>query len=60
MSEPQENETVEDYLRKYAVLDGHGNMDGEFVPLSVAHLAVELYVKDRLELKRPSWRTHDI
>jgi len=39
MSELKEN--VEDYLRKHSVLDGQGNMDGSFVPLSVAMIAIE-------------------
>jgi hypothetical protein len=46
--------SVEDYLIKYSVLDGNGNMDGMFVPLSIALLAVELYKSGQLDLKRPS------
>ena len=46
---------VETYLRHYSVLDGHGNMDGEFVPLSVAYLAVKLCLEGKLELLPQSW-----
>ena len=40
--------TVDEYLWRYAVIDGKGNLDGAFVPISVAKLAVELYSKDKL------------
>jgi len=48
-------ETVEEYLKQHSVLDGKGNMDGHFVPLSVAHLAAELLAQDKLKLEHPSW-----
>ena len=34
-----------DFLEKYQVIDGRGNMDGAFVPLSVAMIAVEKALK---------------
>jgi len=53
MSELKEN--VEDYLRKHSVLDGQGNMDGSFVPLSVAMIAIEQCLEGKLEYKGRSW-----
>jgi hypothetical protein len=55
LRQPEPGKSVEEYLMGYSVLDGEGNMDGLFVPLSVAHLAVELAVQEKLELKKPSW-----
>jgi len=37
----QNGETWEQYFTRHAILDGRGNMDGFFVPLSVAMIAVE-------------------
>jgi hypothetical protein len=48
-------ENVEEYLRKHSVLDGMGNMDGLFVPLSVAMIAVEQCLLNKLEYKGMSW-----
>lgn len=45
---------VEDYLRHYSILDGQGNMDGEMVPMSVAHLACELLMQGKLDLQQIS------
>lgn len=41
--------TLEEYLREHSVLDGHGNMDGSFVPLSVAMIGCEQVLRDKLE-----------
>ena len=49
------SKNVEDYLRSYSVLDGMGNMDGSFVPLSVAMLAVEQVINGKLEYMGKSW-----
>ena len=49
------DETVEQYLYRHSVLDGMGNMDGSFVPLSVAMIAVEKILKYELQYKPPSW-----
>ena len=46
--------TLEQYLRSHAVTDGKGNMDGEFVPLSVALLGAEQAIQNKLELVPPS------
>jgi len=46
---------AEDFLRGYGVLDGRGNMDGVFVPLSVAMIAIEQVLKGKLEYNDPSW-----
>ncbi len=46
---------VEDYLRKHSVLDGMGNMDGEFVPISIAMIAIEEVIDGKLEYKGMSW-----
>lgn len=46
---------VEDYLRKYCVLDGMGNMDGPFVPLSIAMLAVKQILEGKLKYEGMSW-----
>jgi hypothetical protein len=50
-------ETVENYLRKHSVLDGRGNMDGAWVPLSVAMIAVKKYIDNKLIYNRPSWHS---
>ena len=49
------SKNVEDYLRSYSVLDGMGNMDGSFVPLSVAMLAIEQVINGKLEYMGKSW-----
>lgn len=46
---------VEDYLREWSVLDNQGNMDGEFVPLSVAMIAIEQVINGKLEYMGKSW-----
>lgn len=46
---------VEKYLRQHSVLDGQGNMDGAFVPLSVAMRAVQKALDGYLEMAPPSW-----
>lgn len=46
---------VEDYLRGYSVLDEQGNMDGSFVPLSVAMIAIEQVINGKLEYMGKSW-----
>lgn len=49
---------VEEYLRKNAVIDGQGcDMDGSWVPLSVAHIACGLVKTGQLKLEKPSWIT---
>lgn len=50
-------ETLEDYLRRHSVLDGHGNLDGEFVPLSVAMIGAKQVVDGKISLDKPSWIT---
>ena len=47
--------TTEAYLRQYAVIDGMGNMDGSFVPLSVAMIAIQKTLDYEIEHKPPSW-----
>jgi hypothetical protein len=47
--------TVEEYLRRNAVIDPNYSLDGSWVPLCVAHLAAELLSQNKLELKPPSW-----
>lgn len=47
--------TVEEYLREHAVIDGQGNMDGSFVPLSVAMASVEKALRGELEVSDPTW-----
>ncbi len=51
--------TVEEYLKIYSVLnpkDCHGkDLDGTWVPLSVAIIAVEQALKDKLKYEQPSW-----
>lgn len=47
--------TTEEYLRQHSVLDGMGNMDGEFVPISIAMIAIEKTLEHKLEHKPPSW-----
>ena len=49
------DKTVEEYLRRHSVLDGRGNMDGEFVPLSIAYLGAQLVADGALKLDKPSW-----
>lgn len=48
-------ETVEEYLTRHAVLDGQGNLDGYFVPLSIAMIAIDLVSQNKLDNKQPSW-----
>jgi hypothetical protein len=50
-------ETVEQYLLRHAVMDGQGNIDGLFVPLSVAHIAAENAMVGKLEMRCPTWRS---
>jgi len=50
---------VETYLREHSVLDGHGNLDGEFVPLPIAWLAVQMHSEGKLELLPRSWVRDD-
>lgn len=52
---PVDIETTEEYLRKYSVLDGMGNMDGEFVPMSVAMIAIQRALDYDLCHEPPSW-----
>ncbi len=48
-------ETLEQFLQKYAVLDGANHMDGFWVPLSVAYYGAELVALNKRELGEPSW-----
>jgi hypothetical protein len=48
-------ESVEDYLRKHAVIDKSNDMDGSWVPLSIAMIAAHKVEKYELEYKPPSW-----
>lgn len=43
--------TVDDYLHKYAVLDHDNQMDGAWVPMSVAKTACDLVRYGRLQIK---------
>lgn len=52
-------ENVEEYLRRYSVMDGMGNMDGSFVPFSIAMLAVKQCLENKLEYCGMSWVDHD-
>lgn len=54
----EEKETVEKYLYENSVLDGKGNMDGSFVPISIAMIAVEQALKGNLRYEKPSWIRH--
>jgi hypothetical protein len=46
---------VEDYFRKYSVMDGMGNMDGEFVPMSIAMLGVKQVLDGKMTYQGMSW-----
>jgi hypothetical protein len=50
-----DKENVEVYLRKHAVIDGQGNMDGYFVPLSIAMIAIKQCLEGKLEYSGSSW-----
>ena len=52
---PVDIQTTEEYLREHSVLDGMGNMDGEFVPLSVAMIAIQRVLDYDLCHEPPSW-----
>lgn len=56
---PYNAETTEEYLRRHSVLDGRGNVDGEFVPLSVAMIAIQKTIDYELEHKSPSWKKNN-
>lgn len=47
---------VEEYLRTHAVLDPSPKCDGEWVPMSVAMLAVKQYITGKLDYQEPSWQ----
>lgn len=49
------SQDAEQYLVSYAVLDGRGNMDGMFVPLSVAMIACQAVLDGRMKLNPPTW-----
>lgn len=53
------SQTAEDYLRRHAVLDGRGNMDGMWVPISVAMIAIEHVINGKLEPAHPTWIKRD-
>ena len=46
---------AETYLREWAIIDGDGNMDGSFVPLSIAMIACKKVLEGKMELKPPTW-----
>lgn len=48
-------ENVEDYMREYSVLDRNGDMDGEYVPWSIALFAIEGAINGKLEYKGRNW-----
>lgn len=52
-------ENVEDYLRKHVIVDGYGNMDGSFVPLNVAMIAIKQCLDGEMEYRGRSWVKND-
>jgi hypothetical protein len=46
----KETVPLEEYLLRYAVLDGHGNLDGHFIPINIARIACEHLIHDELEV----------
>lgn len=61
MSQLNSNErlTTEEYLRQHAVIDGMGNIDGPFVPLSIAMITIQKALDHEMEHKPPSWIKKD-
>ena len=55
----KEQQSVEDYLREFAIMDSGPKMDGSWVPVSVAMMAVRKSLEDELEYLPPTWTTSD-
>lgn len=52
-------ETLEQFLKRYAVLDGAHHMDGAWVPLSVAYMGAQLVLDGKKDIAKPSWIVED-
>lgn len=47
--------TAEQFLQENSVLDNSDVMDGSWVPISIAMIAIEEVLNGKLKYEKPSW-----